>query len=101
MPGRIIAIAQQKGGVGKTTVTAHLAAAFAEAGKRVALLDIDPQATLIAWGGIRSTLEPVPKFALSVEAIPRSPRPRSRRAPSARSGRSGFRADRRPAPFRH
>ena len=69
MPGRIIAIAQQKGGVGKTTVTAHLAAAFAETGKRVALLDIDPQGTLIAWGGIRSALEPAPKFALSVEAI--------------------------------
>ena len=70
MPGRIIAIAQQKGGVGKTTVTAHLAAAFAETGKRVALLDIDPQGTLIAWGGIRSALAPAPKFALSVERSP-------------------------------
>lgn len=70
MPGRIIAIAQQKGGAGKTTVTAHLAAAFAESGKRVALLDIDPQGTLSAWAAIRNNLTPSPKLSLPVEAIP-------------------------------
>ncbi|MBR7743833.1 ParA family protein [Phycicoccus sp. BSK3Z-2] len=42
----IIALANQKGGVAKTTSVASLGAAFAEAGKRVLLVDLDPQASL-------------------------------------------------------
>ena len=49
MSGRIITLAQQKGGSGKTTVAAHLAVALSRDGSRVALLDCDPQGSLGEW----------------------------------------------------
>lgn len=54
MAGRVITIAQQKGGSGKTTLAAHLAIAWAGAGHKVALVDIDPQGSLAAWHQLRS-----------------------------------------------
>lgn len=50
---KVITIAQQKGGAGKTTVAAHLAVALAQKGNRVAILDIDPQGSLSHWHAIR------------------------------------------------
>ena len=44
-----ITLCNGKGGTGKTTLTVLLAHALAEAGKRVAILDLDPQATATAW----------------------------------------------------
>lgn len=50
---KIITIAQQKGGAGKSTVAAHLAVAFYQMGKRVSLIDIDPQGSLTMWHELR------------------------------------------------
>jgi chromosome partitioning protein len=44
-----LAIANQKGGVAKTNLTGNLGAEFAAGGKRVVLVDLDPQATLTTW----------------------------------------------------
>lgn len=50
---KVITIAQQKGGAGKTTVAAHVAVALSQKGRRVAVIDIDPQGSLTHWHQIR------------------------------------------------
>lgn len=45
----VVAVAQQKGGSGKSTVAANLAAVLAAGGRRVALLDTDPQGSVARW----------------------------------------------------
>ena len=47
---RTIAFLTQKGGAGKTTLAASLAAAAVHAGETVIALDLDPQASLLRWG---------------------------------------------------
>ena len=55
MVGRVITIAQRKGGAGKTTLAAQLAVAWARQGAKIAVLDIDPQASLSGWVALRRT----------------------------------------------
>jgi chromosome partitioning protein len=50
---QIITVAQQKGGAGKTSLAAHLAVAWSQKPQRVALFDLDPQASLTTWFKVR------------------------------------------------
>jgi chromosome partitioning protein len=69
MAGTVITIAQQKGGAGKTTLAAHLAIAWAGQGRRVALVDIDPQGSLATWHSLRAERLGEDRIGLDFAAI--------------------------------
>ena len=55
---RVICVANQKGGVGKTTTTVNLSACIAQQGKRVQCVDIDPQGNSTSGYGINKRSAP-------------------------------------------
>lgn len=64
---KIIGLLQQKGGVGKTTLSLNLAGYFASIGERVLLVDADPQGSSLSWSNARDEVSP---FMVIGKAVP-------------------------------
>jgi chromosome partitioning protein len=74
--GRVVAVVNQKGGVGKTTTAVNLAASLAVAERRVLLVDLDPQANASSGLGVGAQSMDQSIYAVLVEG---APAPRSKR----------------------
>ena len=70
MSAKIIAICNQKGGTGKTTTAVNLGTALAAAGKRVLLIDLDPQGNSTSGMGLDKAKEARSIYNVIIEEIP-------------------------------
>ena len=70
MACRAICIANQKGGVGKTTTTINLSSALAAEGKKILVIDIDPQGNTTSGFGIDKNEQPVTVYDVIISDIP-------------------------------
>ena len=68
--GRVIAVANQKGGVGKTTTVINLAAYLADSGKRVLAVDVDPQGNTTTGLGIEKSMVDVSIYDVLLDGKP-------------------------------
>lgn len=65
-----VGMLKQKGGAGATTIAVHLAVAAADAGRRVCIVDVDPQRSACSWAAARGTEVP-PVIGLETAELPR------------------------------
>jgi chromosome partitioning protein len=69
MTARIFCIANQKGGVGKTTTTVNLAAGLAQVGRRVLVVDLDPQGNATMGSGVDKRSLPLSVYDVLLESV--------------------------------
>ena len=66
MPAKVITLANQKGGSGKTTITMQLAGSIAQRGKNVVIIDADPQGTATRWAESAPKNTPFPAKVITI-----------------------------------
>ncbi len=94
MRARVVAVTNQKGGVGKTTTTINLAASLALADHKVLLVDVDPQANLTSGVGLRGQSGPAGTIYEALTGTGAAPDPGGFILPTAVDGLFAIPADR-------